>query len=96
MRQFSRTREKSHTNCDCFILISEEDGCILDFENTAMFSREYQESQECMCDSEHMFDCGRSNAGTKHSVDVEDLVRKLQVIFRLMILLQIKLNIQFI
>lgn len=61
--------------------VSEEDGCITDFENTAAFSREYQESQECMCDSEHMFDCGRSNAGTKHSVDVDELVRKFQVIF---------------
>lgn len=63
------------------IYVSDEDGCITDFENTAAFSREYQESQECMCDSEHMFDCGRSNTGTKHSVDVDELVRKLQVIY---------------
>lgn len=62
--------------------VSEEDGCITDFENTAAFSREYQESQECMCDSEHMFDCARSNTGgTKHSVDVDELVRKFQVHF---------------
>lgn len=34
-----------------------EDGCIENFENTAAFSRAYQASQECMCDTEHMFDC---------------------------------------
>lgn len=51
----------------------------MDFENTAAFSRDYQESQECMCDSEHMFDCARSNTGTKHSVDVDELVRTFQV-----------------
>lgn len=33
-----------------------------------------------MCDSEHMFDCDRSNSGTKHNVDVDELVRKFQVI----------------
>lgn len=33
-----------------------------------------------MCDSEHMFDCGGSTAGgTKHNVDVDELVRKFQV-----------------
>ncbi|XP_037916990.1 neuroendocrine protein 7B2 [Hermetia illucens] len=36
---------------------TEDQGCIIDFENTASFSREYQASQECMCDGEHMFDC---------------------------------------
>uniref|UniRef100_A0A1B6CRY9 Neuroendocrine protein 7B2 n=1 Tax=Clastoptera arizonana TaxID=38151 RepID=A0A1B6CRY9_9HEMI len=34
-----------------------EDGCLEQFENTAAFSREYQSAQDCMCDSEHMFDC---------------------------------------
>jgi len=64
----------------CPVGYTEEDGCITDFENTAAFSREYQESQECMCDSEHMFDCGRSNTGgTKNNVDVDELVRKFQV-----------------
>lgn len=29
----------------------------MDFENTAAYSRDYQASQECMCDGEHMFDC---------------------------------------
>jgi len=60
-------------------MFSDEDGCITDFENTAAFSRDYQESQECMCDSEHMFDCARSNTGNKHNVDVDELVRTFQV-----------------
>merc|ERR1711990_1057657 len=34
-----------------------EDGCIEDFENNAEFSRQYQASQSCMCDTEHMFNC---------------------------------------
>ncbi|XP_050520352.1 neuroendocrine protein 7B2-like [Daktulosphaira vitifoliae] len=63
----------------CPVGYTEEDGCIIDFENTAAFSREYQESQECMCDSEHMFDCGRANSVNKNNVDVDELVRKFQV-----------------
>lgn len=31
--------------------------CIMDFENTAIFSREFQAAQDCTCDNEHMFDC---------------------------------------
>ncbi|XP_030568132.1 uncharacterized protein LOC115767900 [Drosophila novamexicana] len=31
--------------------------CISDFDNTAIYSREFQAAQECTCDSEHMFDC---------------------------------------
>lgn len=38
-------------------LLAEEQGCISEFENTAAFSREYQLSQRCMCDGEHMFSC---------------------------------------
>ena len=36
-----------------------EDGCIgvEEFQNKAEFSRKYQASQSCMCDSEHMFSC---------------------------------------
>lgn len=42
----------------CPVGVSEEQGCISqDFENSASFSREYQASQECMCDAEHMFEC---------------------------------------
>ncbi|XP_050434001.1 neuroendocrine protein 7B2 isoform X1 [Adelges cooleyi] len=58
----------------CPVGYTEEDGCITDFENTAAFSRDYQESQECMCDSEHMFDCGKSNAANKNNLDVDELV----------------------
>lgn len=41
----------------CPVGYTEEQGCTVDFENSASFSREYQASQECMCDSEHMFEC---------------------------------------
>ncbi|XP_044732654.1 neuroendocrine protein 7B2 isoform X2 [Chrysoperla carnea] len=43
----------------CPIGYTEAQGCISSskFENTAAFSRSYQGSQDCMCDSEHMFDC---------------------------------------
>ncbi|VDN17060.1 unnamed protein product [Gongylonema pulchrum] len=33
------------------------DGCLEDFENSAEFSRNYQASQTCICDHEHMFNC---------------------------------------
>jgi hypothetical protein len=39
-----------------------EDGCLEIFENTAAFSRAYQGSQDCMCDTEHMFDCHASSS----------------------------------
>lgn len=42
--------------------VLEEQGCTLEFENTAAFSRHYQAQQDCMCDSEHMFDCPQSPA----------------------------------
>jgi hypothetical protein len=38
----------------CPVGYSEDQGCTIDFENTASFSREYQAAQECMCDSEHV------------------------------------------
>ncbi|XP_039751693.1 neuroendocrine protein 7B2 isoform X2 [Pararge aegeria] len=41
----------------CPVGYTEDQGCISDFENTAAFSREYQLSQSCMCDGEHMFSC---------------------------------------
>merc|ERR1712179_556975 len=34
-----------------------QDGCIEDFENNSEFSQKYQASQNCMCDTEHMFSC---------------------------------------
>lgn len=45
----------------CPVGYTADDGCLEKFENTATFSRMYQASQECMCDSEHMFDCPGSN-----------------------------------
>lgn len=56
------------------ILILAEDGCIQEFENTAVFSREYQASQECMCDTEHMFDC----VGNTDENELETLARSIQ------------------
>lgn len=41
----------------CPVGYDENQGCQMDFENTAAFSRDYQAAQECMCDGEHMFDC---------------------------------------
>ncbi|RZF39517.1 hypothetical protein LSTR_LSTR001038 [Laodelphax striatellus] len=45
----------------CPIGFSAEDDCLEQYENTAAFSRDYQAAQDCMCDSEHMFDCERKN-----------------------------------
>ncbi|XP_005188705.1 neuroendocrine protein 7B2 [Musca domestica] len=42
-------------------------GCISDFENTALFSREYQAAQDCTCDSEHMFDCAGQDSSAGNS-----------------------------
>lgn len=41
----------------CPVGYTEDQGCTMDFENTAAFSREYQAAQDCMCDGEHMFNC---------------------------------------
>lgn len=49
----------------CPVGYTEEQGCITGFENTAAFSREFQASQECMCDGEHMFDCQQMNSDLK-------------------------------
>jgi len=46
----------------CPIGYTAEDGCLEEFENTAAFSREYQAAQDCMCDTEHMFDCPVSSS----------------------------------
>jgi len=46
----------------CPIGYTSADGCIEDFENTSEFSRRYQASQKCICDTEHMFDCPEENA----------------------------------
>jgi len=45
----------------CPIGYSSADGCIEDFENTSEFSRRFQGTQKCICDTEHMFDCPEEN-----------------------------------
>lgn len=45
----------------CPVGYTEDQNCLVDFENTAAFSRDYQASQDCMCDGEHMFDCPASS-----------------------------------
>ncbi|CAD1471041.1 unnamed protein product, partial [Heterotrigona itama] len=41
----------------CPVGYTSENNCIVNFENTAAFSRDYQSAQDCMCDTEHMLDC---------------------------------------
>jgi len=41
----------------CPLGYTAQDGCIEDFENNSEFSQKYQASQNCMCDTEHMFSC---------------------------------------
>lgn len=45
----------------CPIGYTSSDGCIDDFENTSEFSRRFQATQKCICDTEHMFDCPDEN-----------------------------------
>ena len=49
----------------CPIGYTTKDGCISleDFENTSEFSREFQSRQNCLCDSEHMFNCPAEEDG---------------------------------
>ncbi|ALC45949.1 7B2 [Drosophila busckii] len=49
--------------------------CIADFDNTAIYSREFQAAQDCTCDSEHMFDCAdQENAGPDgESAEIRDI-----------------------
>lgn len=41
----------------CPLGYTNADGCIEGFENTSEFSRRYQSTQNCICDTEHMFNC---------------------------------------
>ncbi|MPC15112.1 hypothetical protein E2C01_007895 [Portunus trituberculatus] len=50
------------------------DGCLEDFENTAAFSRDYQAVQDCMCDTEHMFECTDSTQDS----EITALARSIQ------------------
>ncbi|XP_037272589.2 secretogranin_V domain-containing protein 7B2 [Rhipicephalus microplus] len=51
-----------------------EDGCLEKFENTAAYSRDYQAAQDCMCDTEHMFDC----PGATQENEIDALARSIQ------------------
>jgi hypothetical protein len=72
----------------CPVGYSAEDGCLEQFENTAGFSRQFQASQDCMCDSEHMFDCPASAGRDLHSsgtgndlidTDLDRIMEQIQV-----------------
>lgn len=65
----------------CPIGYTAEEGCLEEFENTAAFSREYQAQQDCMCDSEHMFDCAtnRNNNNDMSDSDFDRLVQHFHV-----------------
>ena len=63
-----------------FLLITEKDGCIEQFENSAAFSRAYQAAQDCMCDNEHMFDCstrGSENQPMSFQKPVNSALRRI-------------------
>lgn len=55
----------------CPLGYTADDGCMENFVNSAAFSREYQASQQCMCDSEHMFDC----PGSTRENEIDALAR---------------------
>ncbi|VDM95801.1 unnamed protein product [Thelazia callipaeda] len=59
----------------CPIGYTAADGCLEEFENSADFSRNYQASQTCICDQEHMFNCP-----DKRNDDEDDLEESLQSI----------------
>ncbi|RWS10801.1 neuroendocrine protein 7B2 precursor-like protein [Dinothrombium tinctorium] len=58
----------------CPIGYTEDDGCLEVFENTAAYSREYQSSQQCMCDNEHMFEC----PGNTDENELDAIARSIQ------------------
>lgn len=63
----------------CPVGYTEDMGCTLEFENTAAFSREYQAAQECMCDSEHMFNCDNGDGQGERETDFKQyLARQFQ------------------
>ncbi|XP_012271553.1 neuroendocrine protein 7B2 [Orussus abietinus] len=69
----------------CPIGYTSENNCIVNFENTAVFSRNYQRAQDCMCDAEHMLDCTKGpennnalpNMRISHS-DFDQIVKQFQ------------------
>ena len=57
----------------CPIGYDAKDGCIEDFENTSEFSRNYQARQNCLCDSEHMFNCPMEEQGAPAGGKINDV-----------------------
>ena len=51
----------------CPLGYTEKDGCVEDFENTSEFSRAFQARQNCLCDSEHMYECPSSQQEPQNS-----------------------------
>lgn len=54
----------------CPVGYNNNEGCLENFENTAAYSRSYQAMQDCMCDTEHMFDCPSVNNPMEDPMDV--------------------------
>ena len=48
-----------------------DDGCVEEFENTAEFSRQFQSSQNCLCDEEHMYTCPPNHRRASQSLQNE-------------------------
>merc|ERR1712107_972305 len=66
----------------CPLGYTAQDGCIEDFENNSEFSQKYQASQNCMCDTEHMFACPKPNSRMTedfHSLEVFQQWRKSRI-----------------
>jgi len=51
----------------CPLGYTNSDGCIEGFENTSEFSRRYQSTQNCICDTEHMFNCPSQSSNADES-----------------------------
>jgi len=51
----------------CPLGYTSADGCIEGFENTSEFSRRYQSTQNCICDTEHMFNCPSQSSNADES-----------------------------
>lgn len=62
----------------CPVGYTEDQGCTADFENTAAFSRDYQAAQDCMCDTEHMFNCGAADGENEDTEFKKYLARQFQ------------------
>jgi hypothetical protein len=59
----------------CPVGYTSADGCLEQFENSAEFSRNYQAQQQCLCDQEHMFNCG-SKTDDEYEEKLDDMLSK--------------------